>query len=80
MGYLSPDSPLAVVTLVKETSLGHARLCQVDINTAALQPLLKLHSRQLVVQLGIGVGCEVTGSIEASAYSKARLHTTATGA
>ena len=57
---LEEDSPLAVVTLSKETGLGHAGLGQVHIHPAPLQRLLQFHCRQLVVQLGIGVRCEVT--------------------
>ena len=58
--HLEPDSPFAVVALGEEGSLGHAGLGQVDIHPRPLQTLLQLHCCQLVVQLGIGVCCEVT--------------------
>ncbi len=57
---LQIDCPLAVVSLSKEASLGHARLGHIDIHPTPFQPLLQLHCCQLVVQLGIGVGREVT--------------------
>lgn len=58
--YLKKDSPLAVITLGKQAGLGHARLGHIYVHSRPLKPLLQLHRCQLIVQLGIGVCCEVT--------------------
>lgn len=48
-----------MVSLDKKVCLGHARLGHVAIYTRLFYSLLQLYSRELVVQLGIGIGCEV---------------------
>lgn len=58
--YLEKDSPLAVITLGKQASLGHAGLGHIYVHPRPFKPLLQLHRCQLIVQLGIGVCCEVT--------------------
>lgn len=48
-----------MVSLGKEACLGHARLGHIAIYTRLFYSLLQLYGCELVVQLGVGIGCEV---------------------
>lgn len=58
--YLKEHSPLAVIALAEEASLGHAGLGHINVHSCSFQTFLQLHSCQLIIQFGIGVCREVT--------------------
>lgn len=58
--YLKEHSPLAVIALAEEASLGHAGLGHIYVHSCSFKAFLQLHNCQLIIQFGIGVCREVT--------------------
>ena len=71
--YLKEDAPLAMITLAEEASLGHSRLGHIYVHSCSFKPFLQLHCCQLIIQLGIGVCCEITVDTSLATVVKHRL-------